>query len=251
MCSEHQWIWRYIRENPHKTRDIYDIWLTKYSDRSIDSEYWEILDCDFEGLFSECFPVFHARDRVEIRDEYSSIISCSYIRKWEDSTHEIPEMHRRASWLHASDYFFRHMKIVWSSIEKRKRKTTYQRKVFTRSAINRRILPVPGTRSSGRAPLGQNASWNLRISSKSGSDCPRRYLRERVSPFSRERIRLDRIWAKHVRISVKLRAHSIYCSIISGYCWINMGNCFRVWRSSIWDREREVTQSSRCWNTCL
>jgi hypothetical protein len=72
-----------------------------------------------------------------------------------------------------------------------------------------------------------------------------------VSPFSRARIRLDRIWAKHETISVKLRAHSIYCWIISGYCWINMGNCFRVWRSSIWDREWEITQSSRCWNTCL
>jgi hypothetical protein len=86
----------------------------------------EILYSDLESLFAESFTIFDTIDSVEICDEYSSIVPLRSSRKGEDGTHEVAEMHRRASGFDSGDDFLRHsMEDYVVNIRKKREKAIY------------------------------------------------------------------------------------------------------------------------------
>ena len=89
-----------------------DIWLPKYTDRRIDTEDSKILDRNLKSLISKSMTILHARERVEIRDEYRCVLPCCEVLEWEYSSHEIAEVEGWAGGFDASYYFLHKNTIV-------------------------------------------------------------------------------------------------------------------------------------------
>jgi hypothetical protein len=66
--------------------------LTKYGEWSFKSVDSKILYRNLERLFTESLAILHTRERVEIRDEYSSIIALRRLSEGKNCSHEIAEM---------------------------------------------------------------------------------------------------------------------------------------------------------------